>query len=154
MPKHQKNGAICKQASVSSTMSLIMWIGFPGFPRMLLKMGCESAWECAVRSERVISSCMDGLMFFAFLGEQLKIWWTQDKQHVGQLSLSYLQSHCYESESLRMKRDTVKLEKPVEVRRWCEPKTGCALLLQVMCWIPCHLSWDKQDKRGRQEKKK
>ena len=85
---------------------------------MLLKIGCcESAPECTVRSERVSSSCMDGSMFFAFLGEQLKIRWTQDEQHVGQLSLSYLQSHCYESDSLRMKRDTVKLERPLEVRR-------------------------------------
>ena len=84
---------------------------------MLLKMGCESAPECAVRSERVRSNCMDGSVFFALLGEQLKIRWTQDKQHVGQLTLSYLQSHCYESDSLRTKRDTVKLEKPIEVRR-------------------------------------
>ena len=61
-PKHHENGTICKQASTSPNTSLIMWLGFPGFPIMLLKLGCcESTPECTVRSERlkraVVCSC-------------------------------------------------------------------------------------------------
>ena len=58
-----------------------------------------------------------------FPGDRLKIQWTEDKQHVGHVSLSYLQSHCYESDSLQAKREAVKLEKPVEVRL---NKTSCS----------------------------
>ena len=36
IPKHNENSSVCEQASSSSTMSLIMWSGFPGLPRLLL----------------------------------------------------------------------------------------------------------------------
>ena len=42
-----------KQASTSPVTSQIIWLGFPVFPRMLLKLGCHASMlQCVVRSER------------------------------------------------------------------------------------------------------
>lgn len=48
---------------MSPITSLIMWLGFPGFPRMLLRQGCcESAPECVIWNSR-LSVIYRGKMF-------------------------------------------------------------------------------------------